>query len=222
MPPLSELMEKLGHTFYDENLLKIALTHRSVGPDNNERLEFLGDAILALIVSAELYHRHPEATEGELSRLRASVVNGEVLSQMAYDLGINDHLRLGVGERKSGGQSRSSILADAFEAVVGAIYIDAGLEVCKYCVFRWYDERVKDWSQLKPRKDPKSLLQEWLQARQLPLPHYIATISGKAHAQTFTVICQVEGLLYESQGIGSTRRRAEQDAATRFLEQLDE
>jgi ribonuclease-3 len=218
---LSQLMAQLGHSFHDEHLLEIALTHRSMGRENNERLEFLGDAILALIVSAELYYRHPQASEGDLSRLRASVVNGDVLSEIARDLNISAYLRLGPGERKSGGEMRASILTDTLEAIVGAIYIDAGLEVSKHCIFQWYGERVIDWAQLQSRKDSKSQLQEWLQARQLPLPDYRVTVSGQAHAQTFTVTCQVSGLPYTATGMGSTRRRAEQEAATRFLEQLN-
>ncbi len=222
MEKLKPLMERLGHRFHNEHLLEHALSHRSTGPDNNERLEFLGDAVLGFIITSELYQRHPNAREGELSRMRASVVNGDVLAQLATDLEINDHLRLGVGEQKSGGKDRSSILADALEAVVGAIYMDAGLDGCRACILNWYGERVDDLSKLKPKKDPKSRLQEWLQAHKMPLPDYKAKISGQAHAQTFTVICHVEGLKHETKGVSTTRRRAEQIAAERFLELLNE
>lgn len=219
---LKTLMDRLGYQFQNENLLKNSLTHRSVGENNNERLEFLGDAVLGFIIASELFERHPDAQEGDLSRMRALVVNGDVLAQLAMDLGVNDYLHLGVGEAKSGGKNRHSILADALEAIVGAIYRDGGLAACKECVLRWYGEQVDVLSQLTPKKDPKSRLQEWVQARKMGLPHYQARVTGEAHAQTFIVICEVEGLPHRTEGTGTTRRRAEQMAAERFLELLDE
>ncbi len=222
MTNLKPLIEKLGHSFQDEQLLEHALRHRSLGADNNERLEFLGDAVLGFVITEELYRRHPTAREGELSRMRASVVNGDVLAQLAMDLSISDYLRLGIGEQKSGGQRRHSILADTMEALVGAIFIDGGIGACRQCILNWYGERVDDLSTLEPKKDPKSRLQEWLQARKLPLPDYKAKISGEAHAQTFTVTCFVEGLPHKTKGISTTRRRAEQVAAERFLELVNE
>ncbi|MFW0094468.1 MAG: ribonuclease III [Coxiella endosymbiont of Haemaphysalis qinghaiensis] len=221
MSKLDELMQHLGHQFADIRLLRMALSHRSVGIHNNERLEFLGDSVLGFIIASELYQRYPRAREGELSRMRASVVNGEVLAQLSIDLGISGNLRLGAGERKSG-VTRPSILADALEAVVGAIYLDAGLEKCRRCLLQWYGKQVDDLSTLTPKKDPKSRLQEWLQARRLPLPVYEVRVSGEAHAQTFTAISHVEGLPHETQGISTTRRRAEQIAALRFLELINE
>lgn len=222
MIDLNELMNRLGHRFGNVRLLESALSHRSVGSDNNERLEFLGDSVLGFIIASELYQRHPGAQEGELSRMRASVVNGDVLARLSIDLGINGNLRLGVGERKSGGKSRRSILADALEAVVGAIYIDAGLEICRRCLLNWYGERVDDLSKLTPKKDAKSRLQEWLQARKFPLPVYRTKVTGEAHVQTFTVMCSVEGLSHKTKGVSTTNRRAEQIAAERFLELLNE
>ena len=214
---LNELIRCLGHQFNNVELLKIALTHCSRSSNNNERLEFLGDAVLGFIITSELYQRRPEAQEGDLSRMRASVVNGGVLSQLSIDLGINDNVQLSISEQKSGGKQRRSILANALEAIVGAIYIDAGLDACRCCVLNWYGKRVDDLSTLIPKKDAKSLLQEWLQARKLPLPAYKVKISGEAHAQTFTVSCSVKGLSHKTIGIDTTRRRAEQIAAERFL-----
>lgn len=220
MSSLNSLMERIGHRFHDIQLLENALSHRSAGPNNNERLEFLGDAILGFIITSELYHRHPDAKEGELSQMRALSVNGDVLAEMATDLGIGEHLRLGVGEQKTGGQKRHSILADALEALIGAIYMDAGLEKCRHCVLTWYGARVDNLSQIQPTKDAKSRLQEWLQAHKLPLPEYEVKMTGEAHAQTFIVTCRVKGLPYETEGVGNTRRRAEQMAAEQFLERI--
>lgn len=217
MNHFNELIKCLGHQFNNVELLKIALTHCSSSSNNNERLEFLGDSILGFIITSELYQRRPEAREGDLSRMRASVVNGDVLAQLSIDLGVNKNLQLGISEKKSGGNRRRSILADALEAIVGAIYVDAGLDICRWCVLNWYGERVDDLSKLIPKKDAKSLLQEWLQARKLPLPVYTVKISGEAHAQTFTVSCSIKGLSHKTIGIDTTRRRAEQIAAKRFL-----
>ena len=222
MVDLNELMNRLGHRFRNVKLLESALSHRSVGSDNNERLEFLGDSVLGFVIASELYQRHFRAQEGELSQMRASVVNGDVLARLSIDLGINKNLRLGIGECKSGGKSRPSILADALEAVVGAIYIDAGLEICRRCLLNWYGEQVDNLSRITPNKDAKSRLQEWLQARKFPLPMYEIKVTGEAHAQTFTVMCSVEGLPNKTQGVSSRRRRAEQIAAERFLELLNE
>ena len=184
MYALTALAQRLGYSFKNPQLLESALTHRSVGVDNNERLEFLGDAVLGFIIAHELYRRHPHAHEGDLSRLRASLVNGDILAQMAIDLGVSDYLKLGVGERKSGGKKRCSILSDALEAIVGAIYMDSDMTTCRDCVLHWYGETIDDLSQLTPIKDAKSELQEWLQARKLPLPDYQAAITGEPHAQT--------------------------------------
>lgn len=222
MDNLNELMKRLGYRFGNTKLLESALSHRSIGSENNERLEFLGDSVLGFIIASELYQRHPRAQEGELSQMRASVVNGDVLARLSIDLGINKNLRLGIGEYKSGGKSRRSILADTLEAVIGAIYIDAGLEICRRCLLNWYGERVDDLlSTLTPHKDAKSRLQEWLQARKFPLPIYKTKMTGEAHTQTFIVMCSIEGLPHKTKGISTTRRRAEQIAAERFLELLN-
>src|SRR3990167_5143918 len=200
MSSLHELMKRIGHMFTHPAVLENALRHRSVGADNNERLEFLGDAVLGFIVAHELYRRYPDAVEGDLSRLRASLVNGDRLAHIAMDLGVSHHLHLGVGERKSGGKKRHSILADALEAIVGAIYIDSDLTTCQRCVLAWYNECVEDWSALIPVKDAKSGLQEWTQAHKRSLPDYQVSVSGEAHAQVFTIICHVEGVKFVTQG----------------------
>jgi ribonuclease-3 len=214
----NQLSSRIGYSFKNAELLKRALTHRSIPGKNNERLEFLGDAVLSFIISTELHQRHPRAREGELSRMRSALVNGEILAEFARDLEVGTYLRLGVGELKSGGQNRDSILADALEAIIGAIFLDGGIEICRSSVLNWYDERFEDLSALKPKKDAKSLLQEWLQARKFPLPHYEATTTGAAHAQTFYVTCQIEGLPHQTKGASTSRRKAEQEAAANYLE----
>ncbi len=219
---LKAIATRLRHEFNNLDLLEQALTHRSAGSMNNERLEFLGDAILGYAISSELYRRHPNAKEGELSRMRSSLVNGEVLAQLAVDLNIGEYLNLGSGERKSGGAMRESILADAMEAIIGAIYLDAGIEKASQFIVHWYGESVDDLSQLQPVKDAKSQLQEWLQGRGLPLPQYASTITGKAHSLKFEIVCSVEGLPHRSIGVSSSRRKAEQMAAEKYLEFLDE
>ena len=220
MSNFNKLMERLGYQFNNLRLLSIALTHRSSGPNNNERLEFLGDSILGFIIASELYRQHPEVREGDLSRMRASMVNGDVLTKLSTNLGVNEYLYLSVGEKKSGGKRCCSILADALEAIIGAIYIDGGLESCRQCILSWYCEYIDNLSKFTFKKDAKSLLQEWLQARKLPLPIYKMRVTGEPHAQTFRISCYVEGLLQKTEGINTTRRRAEQIAAKRFLELL--
>lgn len=219
---LTPLMQTLGYQFKNIDLLRQALRHRSVGNENNERLEFLGDAVLSYIIANEVYLRQPKATEGKLSRMRSALVNGEVIAEMAKDLTINDYLELGAGELKSGGRERESILADAFEAVIGAMYLDGGVVQVQQCVLQWYGERFSDLSKFKPSKDPKSALQEWLQARKLPLPTYEAKTTGAAHAQTFHVSCIVEGFDLVTKGQSTSRRKAEQIAAAKFMDAIDE
>lgn len=221
MPRIEELQQRLGYNFNDQALLMQALSHRSYTSDNNERLEFLGDAVLSIVMSTELYQRHPKLQEGKLSRLRSILVNGQLLGQIAMDLGIGEHLLLGAGELKSGGQHRHSILADTLEAIIGAIYLDSDLETSRACMLRWYGERFTDLSAVKPIKDPKSRLQEYLQGNKLPLPEYHAEVSGEAHAQIFYVTCRVDGLDIEAHGESSSRRKAEQIAAQKFLEALN-
>lgn len=217
----SLLEKKLEYVFNDPQLLVIALSHRSVAGPNNERLEYLGDSILNFVIAEVLYERWPNATEGELSRLRASLVKGETLAEIAKALCFGSYLRLGVGELKSGGQNRDSILADALEAVIAAIYCDSDLPTCKQCILRWYDHRLKNLTKKRNLKDPKTRLQEYCQAYQYPLPDYsVLDVAGDAHQQTFKVQCQVPALNLSCEGIGTSRRRAEQIAAEQCLEKI--
>lgn len=220
MENVEELTQLLGYYFQDDALLRQALTHRSIHNCNNERLEFLGDAVIGFVIASELYQRYPDMREGDLSRIRSSLVNRETLAKMAKELQIGPYLILGSGELKSGGQKRQSILADAVEALIGAIYLDGGFKVCQEVVLQWYDQCFEDLSQLTPQKDAKSQLQEWLQAHKLPLPDYEAKVTGAAHSQTFHVTCRVEGLDHITEGTSTSRRKAEQQAAKRFLEKL--
>lgn len=219
---IDSLSQKLGYVFKTPSLLEDALSHRSVRGKNNERLEFLGDAILNFVIAETLFDKCPEAREGELSRLRASLVRGETLGLLAQEFELGQYLRLGAGEIKSGGSNRTSILADAMEAVVSAIYLDGGMDVCKVCILNWYSSRLEDFSELPDLKDAKTRLQEYLQARKFPLPVYkIMSIDGAAHQQSFRVECSIEGLSNSAVGVGTSRRRAEQEAAQKILEQLE-
>jgi len=217
------LDRELGYRFSDETLLQRALTHRSAGGVHNERLEYLGDAALSLVVAEALYQRLPDASEGHLSRLRASLVRRSSLAEMARDLGFPKRLRLGPGELKSGGSRRDSILADACEAVLGAIYLDGGLEALRPVVLRLYGARLEALPAHEELKDPKTLLQERLQSRGLPLPSYrVDTIEGEDHCQQFTVACHVEGVAAGAIGVAGSRRAAEQEAAALMLAKLDD
>jgi ribonuclease-3 len=210
-----------GHVFATPALLYTALTHRSAGADHNERLEFLGDSILNCSVARMLYDAHPEADEGALSRLRASLVSGESLAQIAVDLGVGDHLRLGAGELKSGGYRRASILADALEAALGAIFLDSNFDAAAAVVARIMTARISDLPGADALKDPKTRLQELLQARGTALPTYTLTaVSGDPHAQSFTVTCEVRVFAVAAVGEGASRRRAEQLAAAKVLDLL--
>lgn len=223
MKDLERLCRHIGHQFEDSRLLITAMTHRSVSINNNERLEFLGDAVLSFVIAEALYQRYPRAKEGELSRLRAALVNGETLATLANEFELGNYLQLGVGELKSGGAQRESILADALEALIGAIFLDAGFEHCRDCVLNWFQSRLHEVSPLKTMKDPKTQLQELLQSRHLPLPQYdIQRITGEAHEQFFYVECRVEGVRIVTRGEGKSRRKAEQEAATKFLQSLGE
>jgi ribonuclease-3 len=210
-----------GYVFAAPALCQIALTHRSAGTDHNERLEFLGDSILNCAVAHLLYDAHPQADEGALSRLRASLVSGETLAQIAGDLGLGEHLRLGPGELKSGGFRRASILADALEAVLGAIFLDSGFDAAAAAVARILGARISDLPAADALKDPKTRLQEVLQARGLALPIYTLTaVAGDPHAQVFSVTCDVPVLGIAAVGEGASRRRAEQLAAAKLIELL--
>ena len=211
---------KLNHRFGDPALAQLALTHRSFGKPNNERLEFLGDALLGMIIAELLYEVHPKSNEGELSRLRAQLVNGQELAVIGCELELGDELKLGPGELKSGGFRRDSILADAFEALVAAVYLDAGFDACRACVRELFGERIA--ALRRSSKDAKTRLQEWLQAKGLPLPQYELTAShGEDHAKTFDVSCAIsEPLAFVAEAHGGNRRAAEQDAAETVLNWL--
>jgi ribonuclease-3 len=214
---------KISHLFKDKALLKLALSHRSHGKINNERLEFLGDSILGFIIAEVLYQRFPQASEGELSRLRAGLVKKNTLADIARELSLGELLILGSGESQSGGANRDSILADALEAVVSAIYLDAGLAACRKEVVSWFSLRLQqlESNEAIPQKDAKTRLQEYLQSKQLSLPEYVVSeLDGKDHEQQFTVSCKVDLFKKEFKGHGTSRREAEQQAATVILEKL--
>ena len=220
--PARWLRERLGYEPREPALFRAALTHRSASGPNNERLEFLGDAVLNLVVARHLYGCFPDATEGDLSRLRSRVVSREPLAAVAADLTLGDTLQLGSGELKSGGFRRQSILADALEAVFGAIYLDGGLEAATAVIVRLFAARIAALPEAATLKDAKTRLQEYLQSRSLGLPHYAVThVGGQDHAQTFEVSCEVAALSLAVRGRGSSRRRAEQQAAERMLIQIE-
>jgi ribonuclease III len=214
--------EGFGHRFKDPGLLRQALRHRSAGAPNNERLEFLGDALVNLIVAEALHARWTRADEGELTRARASLVRESSLAAIARRHGLGDRIELGPGEMKSGGHRRDSILADALEAIVGAIHLDAGYEACRAAVLPWFEELIAALPVGKVGKDPKTRLQEWLQARQWDRPVYtLVQAWGQDHARTFVVSCALAQPPVVAQAEGASLRAAEQAAAERVLAQLD-
>ena len=218
---LTWVERSFGYVFAQPALCHAAVTHRSAGADHNERLEFLGDSILNCGVARLLYDAHPEADEGALSRLRATLVSGETLAQIAGELGLGEHLRLGPGELKTGGFRRASILADALEAILGAIFLDSGFDAATVAVARIMGPRLSDLPAADTLKDPKTRLQEALQAHGLALPVYTLTAAaGDPHMQSFTVSCEVPVLGVSAVGEGASRRRAEQLAAAKLLELL--
>ncbi len=203
------------------DLLTLALTHRSAGRANNERLEFLGDAALGLVMAEALWSRLPDADEGDLSRRRAALVNKDSLASLARELCLGDYLRLGPGELRTGGHARDSILADALEALIGAVYVDCGFARVREMLLQLFESRLHQVAGKEATKDPKTRLQEWLQARRRPVPEYNVTeVSGAAHDQRFAVVCRLADTGAEHHGQGSSRRRAEQDAAARMLAEL--
>jgi ribonuclease-3 len=215
------LQQDLGYRFAEHALLAQALTHRSHGSPHNERLEFLGDSVLNCVIAAELFARFGALPEGDLSRLRARLVRQEALHQLAQDLGVGEHLRLGEGELKSGGSERPSILADALEALIGAIFLDGGFAAARDAVRRLYEPLLAGLDPHDPGKDPKTLLQELLQARRIALPQYtVLTTRGAAHSQHFEVECVIPQLSVRTIGSGNSRRTAEQEAAMRAFEQI--
>jgi ribonuclease-3 len=215
------LCARLGYQFQHPDYLETALTHRSANKNHYERMEFLGDAVLNLVISDELYRSFPQASEGELSRLRAHLVKGESLSKIATELALGDFLRLGSGELKSGGYRRKSILADVLESIIGAIYLDAGFAATQEFILRVFADQIARVSDVKELKDPKTRLQEYMQAKALPLPTYeVVKTTGQAHNQHFEVSCTVTLLDKPVYGKGSSRRKAEQAAAEEALEMI--
>ena len=220
-PDIPRLCRDLGYTFNDPNLIQQSLTHRSAGGSNNERLEYLGDAILGFVIADALYHQFPSASEGQLSRLRSGLVKRDTLARIAREYQLGDYLNLGPGELRSGGHARSSILADGVEAIFAAIYLDGGYEQARQVILKIFSQRLRELNLEDHQKDPKTRLQELLQARKLELPSYEVTeVGGDPHDQTFSVICCVPALAQSTTGTGSSRRKAEQDAATRMLRLL--
>jgi len=216
-----QLEHALGHAFSDATLLLTALTHRSHGSPHNERLEFLGDSILNGVIARRLFDRFPDLPEGDLSRLRANLVRQDSLHQLALSLSLGKFLRLGEGELKSGGSQRPSILADALEALFGAIWLDAGFDAASAVIARLYGDMLESIIPGQPMKDAKTRLQEYLQGRRLPLPKYSLTATeGEAHAQQFRIACEIDTLKLRTEGSGGSRRAAEQMAAERALERL--
>jgi ribonuclease-3 len=218
---LDTLQSRLQHHFSDPDLLTLAVTHRSFSADHNERLEFLGDSVLNLAVAHLLFERLSELPEGDLSRVRANLVKQDTLHGLALNLGLADALRLGEGEMRSGGQRRPSILADALEAILGAVYLDAGYGVAEALVHRLFESVEINPTMQAAAKDPKTELQEWLQARKMRVPVYrVVGTTGAAHQQTFEVECEITELGMTQRGMGGSRRAGEQAAAAAMLENL--
>jgi ribonuclease-3 len=216
------LKQSLHYEFSDERLLKKALTHRSAAGDNNERFEFLGDAVLQIVISEWIFAERPDASEGQLSRLRSSLVKDATLAEIAVELGVGEHLILGSGEKKSGGHRRSSILADTVEAIFAAVYIDAGFDAARQVIRKTFSKRIEELPEGGELRDPKSRLQEYLQSRQLPLPDYrTENVTGRAHKQSFEISCTIKDPDQTTNGKGTTRRDAEQDAAGAMLARID-
>ncbi|MDG6773186.1 ribonuclease III [Thiomicrorhabdus sp. ZW0627] len=219
---LKQLSKKLGYEFNDIQFLQNALTHRSMGAKNNERLEFLGDSLVNFMIADVLFHQFTKLPEGDMSRVRAHLVKGDTLALIGKEYNLSEYLVLGPGELKSGGFRRNSIIADSVEAIIAAVYEDGGLDACRELVNRFYEKRLQELDPKKIGKDPKTRLQEWLQSRQEPLPEYsIISVNGAAHAQDFTVSCYVAKLNTKFEATASSRRKAEQKAAENALEALE-
>ncbi|MBT8438182.1 MAG: ribonuclease III [Gammaproteobacteria bacterium] len=218
---LTSLCHLLEYTFEDESLLVQALTHRSAASVNNERLEFLGDGILNFVIAARLFEQYPDMQEGDLSRLRASLVNKDSLADIARSLQLGEYIKLGSGELKSGGRRRDSILADAVESILGAVFLDSGFDTCRRLVLHLYADKLQNIPDVNALKDAKTRLQELLQSRKYPLPVYnVVDVSGKAHNQVFTVECVIEKLGCITTATGGSRRKAEQIAAELAIEEV--
>ena len=223
MTTAAALYRRLGYSFQRSALAEQALTHRSFGAAHNERLEFLGDSIVNFVIADALFQRFPNTREGELTRMRATLIREPTLAEIARELQLGDHIRLGAGEMKSGGKRRESILADTLEALIGAIYLDGGIEICEQRLLAWFDARLQQVAPGEINKDPKTRVQEWLQARGRALPVYeLAATHGEEHNQQFDVICRIPSVHEQFTGTGMSRRAAEQAAAQcalAFLEQ---
>ena len=212
----ASLSRIIHYTFNDPSFMIMALTHRSFSGQHNERLEFLGDSVLSFLIANELYERFPRIDEGDLSRLRAQLVKESSLSGIATSIGLGDFIRLGEGELKSAGWRRPSILADTFESIIGAIYLDGGIEPAHQFVLRFFENQLNDIDPKLIQKDPKTLLQEFLQSKKSDLPIYtVVSIEGEAHSQTFTIECSIKKYHIKTQGVGNSRRIAEQEAASK-------
>lgn len=216
------LEQRLGYHFKSQQQLQLALTHRSYGASNNERLEFLGDSILNFIVGESLFQRFELAREGQLSRLRSQLVKGETLAELAREFELGECLILGEGEMKSGGHKRDSILADCIEALIGTIYLESGLDVCRERVLAWLGSRLDQLTLDTSAKDSKSRLQEYMQARRQPLPEYIVVdVGGEGHAQVFTIECRIALSKETTQATATNRREAEKQAAAAMIRLLN-
>ncbi len=216
---IARLSKKLGYTFTDAALLMQALTHRSAKGLHNERLEFLGDSILGYVIAEQLFSQFPKHDEGDLTRMRSSLVKGVTLAELGRNFDLGNHLILGPGELKSGGHRRESILEDAVEAIIGAVYLDSDMDTCKSLILAWFETRLSSIKPGSTHKDPKTRLQEYLQSRKIPLPKYeVIQTTGQSHNQEFTVRCTTELLDTEVLTKGSSRRKAEQAAAEKILE----
>lgn len=221
MSALPVLQTRIGYTFSQPDLLQQALTHRSFSALNNERLEFLGDSVLNFIIAHQLFNLFPHLPEGDLSRLRAKLVKESSLAEISTSLNLGDALKLGEGELKSAGWRRPSILADALEAIVGAVYLDGGFEAAQQVVALLYREKLQTIDPKSIDKDAKSQLQEYLQSKKMDLPEYqVVSIEGEAHAQTFTVQCFIKKLKLTTTGVGTSRRVAEQQAAKLAMDSI--
>jgi ribonuclease-3 len=215
------LSKKIHYTFKNKEFLETSLTHRSVGNNNNERLEFLGDSILNFVIASALYQKFPEAKEGELSRLRASLVNRDTLAELAREIQLGDYLILGQGELKTGGCARSSILSDAMEAVIGAIYLDSDMKTCEELILSWYVSFLDQLTVSTAQKDPKTELQEYLQSLHQALPRYeLVSMVGDDDQQLFIIHCYISLVSEPVKGEGNSRKKAEQDAAKNILKVL--
>ena len=220
---IRQLNKAIGYEFNNNELLTRALTHRSASANHYERLEFLGDSILSMVIAEALYQRFTQQDEGDLSRMRATLVCGTMLAKLAKSFDLGDHLQLGPGELKSGGFRRESILSDAVEGIIGAVYLDSDLETCKQMVLNWFQPYLETIKPGVSQKDPKTRLQEYMQARQQALPVYeVVARQGQAHNQQFTVSCTIENIAQPLQGTGTSRRKAEQAAATAALHELED